>query len=75
MSAQTVRRTKAADERRQRFVKFGNAAGVEDESNVTIIDYNPVMLLNPKEADAEDDTQASLHPPGFALAASGCRRA
>jgi translation initiation factor 3 subunit G len=40
--------------RRARLQKFGNAQGVKDESNVTIQDFNEVLMLNPKDSEAED---------------------
>jgi len=44
----------AVKERRARLQKFGNAIGVVDESNVTIIDYNEIYMLTPKDSEAED---------------------
>lgn len=48
----------AVNDRRKRLQKFGNALGVEDDSNVTITDYNEVMMLDPKESEAEDSGQS-----------------
>ena len=42
---QKMRTPIAVKERRARLQKFGNAIGVVDESNVTIIDYNEVPFL------------------------------
>jgi translation initiation factor 3 subunit G len=54
---ETIRTPVAVKERRQRLRKFGNAIGVADESNVTIVDYNEVLMLDPKESEAEDSGQ------------------
>jgi len=45
--------------RRARLQKFGNAQGVKDESNVTIQDFNEVLMLNPKDSEAEDSGQSA----------------
>lgn len=42
-----------------RLQKFGNAQGVKDESNVTIQDMNEVLMLSPKDSEAEDSGQSS----------------
>jgi len=42
-----------------RLQKFGNAQGVKDESNVTIQDMNEVLMLSPKDSEAEDNGQSS----------------
>jgi len=54
---ETIKTPLAVKERRQRLQKFGNAVGVADESNVTIVDYNEVLMLDPKESEAEDSGQ------------------
>jgi hypothetical protein len=48
-------------ERRQRMVKFGNALGHQDDSNVTMVDsLNEVFLMDPKAAEAMERGGASL---------------
>lgn len=61
-----TRRTKASEERRKRIQKFGNALGVEDESNVTITDFNEVKMMNPKASEAEDETAGANVSAAFA---------
>ena len=50
---------KAAQARRERMTKFGNALGV-DHDNVTIVDEkNEVYMLDPAASEAEDQGQAA----------------
>ena len=50
---------KAAQARRERMTKFGNALGV-DHDNVTIVDEkNEVFLLDPAASEAEDQGHAA----------------
>lgn len=54
-----LRLSKAAVARRARLEKFGNVRSGGDESNSTIVDYNEVKMVHPKQADQEDEGQAA----------------
>mmetsp|Transcript_7483 Transcript_7483/g.15679 ORF Transcript_7483/g.15679 Transcript_7483/m.15679 type:complete len:333 (-) Transcript_7483:510-1508(-) len=52
--------------RKDRIQKFGDAKDCEDESNVTIIDYNQVRMLDPKASEAEDGASQANVASSFA---------
>lgn len=60
------RQNKQVQGRRERIQKFGDAKDCEDESNVTIIDYNEVKMLDPKASEAEDGASQANVASSFA---------